>query len=114
MRILLDECVDARLAPFVAGHETRTVHDMGWQGITNGKLLAMAAGQFDVFVTVDRNLSFQQHLPNFAIAVILMHCRTNRLEDLRTLLPQLAVAMSSVVAGAVTHVGPLTTASSAT
>ena len=78
---------------------------MGWQGITNGKLLAMAAGQFDGFVAVDRNPSLQQHLPNFAIAVILIHCRTNRLEDLRALLPELATAIPTATAGAVAHVG---------
>ena len=105
MRILLDECVDARLASYVSSHETLTVHDMGWQGVTNGELLAMAAGQFDVFVTVDRNLSFQQHLPSFEIAVILKHCRSNRLEDLRALLPALAAAIPTIKAGAVTHIG---------
>ena len=40
MRVLLDECVDARLAPYIVGFQTRTVHDQGWGGITNGKLLA--------------------------------------------------------------------------
>ncbi len=72
MRVLLDECVDTRLAPHIAGFETRTVHDQGWAGITNGKLLALAEAEFDVFVNVDRNRSFQQNLPSFAIAVVLI------------------------------------------
>ena len=63
MRVLLDECVDTRLASHIQGFETRTVHDQGWAGISNGKLLALAQAEFDVFITVDRNLSFQQHLP---------------------------------------------------
>jgi hypothetical protein len=62
MRILLDECVDWRLARDVVGHDVRTARQMGWTTIKNGELLALASGQFDVFVTVDRNLSFQQNL----------------------------------------------------
>jgi predicted nuclease of predicted toxin-antitoxin system len=62
MRILLDECVDWRLARDVVGHDVRTARQMGWTTIKNSELLALASGQFDVFVTVDRNLSFQQNL----------------------------------------------------
>jgi predicted nuclease of predicted toxin-antitoxin system len=62
VRILLDECVDWRLARDVVGHDVRTARQMGWTTIKNGELLALASGQFDVFVTVDRNLSFQQNL----------------------------------------------------
>jgi hypothetical protein len=58
VRLLLDECVDRRLARDIVGHEVSTVGDLGWAGVKNGALLARAAGQFDVFVTVDRNLSF--------------------------------------------------------
>lgn len=53
MRLLLDECVDRRLARDIVGHEVSTVGDLGWAGVKNGALLARAAGQFDVFVTVD-------------------------------------------------------------
>ena len=63
MRILLDECVDWRLQREIRGHDVRTAHQLGWTAIRNGELLALAATQFDVFVTVDRNLSFQQNLP---------------------------------------------------
>jgi hypothetical protein len=72
LRVLLDECVDVRLAANLAGVDVRTVADQGWLGISNGKLLALAATKFDVFLTVDRNLPFQQHLPKFDIAVILL------------------------------------------
>lgn len=78
MKVLLDECVDTRLAAHLVAFDTRTVHDQGWSGITNGKLLALAQVDFEVFVTVDRNLAFQQHLPKFSIAVILLHARTGR------------------------------------
>ena len=55
MRILLDECVDRRLAKAIPQHDVKTVPQMGWPGIKNGELLALAAGEFEVFVTVDRN-----------------------------------------------------------
>jgi hypothetical protein len=68
VRILLDECVDRRLAREITGHEVTTVPDAGWAAAKNGDLLALAEKDFDAFVTVDRNLSFQQRLPRFAIA----------------------------------------------
>jgi predicted nuclease of predicted toxin-antitoxin system len=58
VRLLLDECVDRRLARDIPGHEVVTVVSLGWAGVRNGELLRRAAGNFDVFVTVDRNLAF--------------------------------------------------------
>jgi len=89
VKILLDECIDRRLAKEIEGHEVVTVPQAGWAGIQNGELLRLAQVQFEVFVTVDRNLSFQQHLPQFTIAVIVLQASTNRLKDLRLLVPQL-------------------------
>ena len=77
MKILLDECVDRRLARELAGHEVKTVPQMGWAGIKNGELLTLAEKEFDAFVTVDRNLSFQLNLPRYDIAIIVLRCRTN-------------------------------------
>jgi hypothetical protein len=73
-----------------------------WGGATikNGELLALAANHFDVFVTVDRNLSFQQNLASFSIAVIIIRAKSNRLADLRPLTPHLLGAIESVGAGA--------------
>lgn len=89
MKILLDECIDRRLAKDLAGHEVKTVPQMGWATIKNGELLVLAEKDFDVFVTVDRNLSFQQHLPRYNIAVMVLRTRSNRLQDLRLLVPKL-------------------------
>lgn len=89
MRILLDECVDRRVAKEIRGHEVVTVPQAGWAGVQNGDLLRRAQARFDVFVTVDRNLSFQQPVPQFSIAVIVLQAPTNRLQDLRPLVPQL-------------------------
>jgi len=89
VRILLDECVDRRLANDIAGHEVKTAPQMGWASIKNGELLALAERQFEIFVTVDRNLSFQQNLPRYKVAVVVLRARSNRLRDLRSLVPKL-------------------------
>ncbi len=89
VRIFLDECIDRRLANDIAGHEVKTALQMGWASIKNGELLALAEQQFEIFVTVDRNLSFQQHLPRYKLAVIVLRAQSNRLRDLRPLVPKL-------------------------
>ncbi|MBE9045623.1 DUF5615 family PIN-like protein [Pleurocapsales cyanobacterium LEGE 10410] len=58
MKLLLDECIDRRLAREFSGQNIKTVSQMGWSGTKNGELLALAEKEFDVFITVDRNLSF--------------------------------------------------------
>lgn len=77
----------------------KTARQMGWATIKNGELLALAAQQFDVFVTVDRNLSFQQNLAAFPIAVLVLRTRTNRLADLRPLIPALLSALPALKPG---------------
>lgn len=99
MRVLLDECVDWRLARDIVGHEVKTAHQMGWNTIKNGELLTLASTHFDVFLTVDTNLSFQQNLSSFSIAIIILRARTNRLLDLKPLVPSLLVAIESAQPG---------------
>ena len=99
MKILLDECIDRRLAKDIAGHDVKTVPQMGWATIKNGELRALAEQAFDVFVTVDRNRSFQQHLPRYNIAVIILRAPTNRLKDLRPLLPKLLESLPTAKRG---------------
>jgi len=65
--VLLDECVDRRLVRDIVGHELSTVVGLGWAGVRNGDLLIRAAGQFDAFVTVDRNLVFQQRVDDLLL-----------------------------------------------
>ena len=89
MKILLDECVDRRLARDLVGHSVSTVPRRGWAGIKNGDLLALAEKEFDAFITVDRKLSTQQDLTKFKIAVLLIRAGTNRLDDLRPLVAEL-------------------------
>jgi uncharacterized protein DUF5615 len=82
VKVLLDECVDWRLSRDILGHDVKTARQMGWTAIKNGELLTLASEQFEVFVTVDRNLSSQQDLASFSIAVIVLQAKTNRLTDL--------------------------------
>lgn len=75
MKVLLDECVPRKLKREIANHEVVTVTEQGWSGIENGELLNLAATKFDIFLTLDQNLSFQQNLENFGIGIILMVAR---------------------------------------
>jgi len=102
VKLLLDECIDRRLSKEIKGHQIVTVPQAGWAGIQNGELLKLAQTQFDVFVTVDRNLAFQQHLPEFSIAVIVLQASTNRLQDLLPLIPRLQLILPSAPKGQVT------------
>lgn len=87
MKVLLDECVDWRLLRDLTAHDAKTVRQLGWEHVKNGALLKLAAAQFDVFVTVDGNLPYQQNAGIFGIAVVVLRGRTTRLPDLRELLP---------------------------
>jgi len=105
VKVLLDECVDRRLARDLVGHVVTTVPKQGWSGIKNGELLELAEKEFDVFVTVDRKLGAQQDLRKFRIPVILIRARTNRLEHIRPLAAELLESLSAVVAGELTIIG---------
>jgi hypothetical protein len=105
VKVLLDECVDWRLARDMVGHEVRTAGQMGWAGIKNGELLALASRQFEVFVTVDRNLAAQQDLSAFSIAVVILEARSNRLADLRPLVSTLLIAVEKAKPGIVERIG---------
>jgi hypothetical protein len=105
LKVLLDECVDWRLARDIVGHDVKSARQMGWTTIKNGELLALAAEKFDVFVTVDGNLPFQQNLAYLAIAVVVLKAKTNRLAELRPLVPSLLAAIESAPAGAAQIVG---------
>jgi hypothetical protein len=103
VKVLLDECVDRRLAGDIVGHDVRTASQMGWTTIKDRELLALAMSRFDVFVTVDRNLSFQQNLAPLPITVFVLHAKTNRLSDLKPLVPGLLAAIETAPRG-VAHI----------
>ncbi len=95
MKVLLDECLDRRLAKDLIGFEVKTVPQMNWAGVKNGELMTLAEAEFDVFITVDRNLSFQQNLPKFDIAVLVIRAKSNRLADLQIFVPKILEALSN-------------------
>jgi hypothetical protein len=103
LKVLLDECVDARLALSLKALHVRTVADQGWTGISNGKLLTLASTEFEVFVTVDRNLPFQQHLPKYEIVLLL--AKSNRIDDLIVLVPNLLAVIPTAPKREITRVG---------
>lgn len=101
MRLLLDESIPRRLAEHLAGHEVDTVYDRGWSGLKNGALLRAAEPDYDVFITADQNLQYQQSLKGFELGVAVLAARTNRLEDLLPLVPRLLEVCSEVDHGEV-------------
>jgi len=104
MKVLLDECVPRKLRRELPEHEVLTVMEQGWSGIKNGKLLALAAPEFDVFLTIDQNLKYQQNLKNFDIGIILLVARNNRLKTLLPLMPDVREALGNLRAGEFIHV----------
>ena len=105
MRVLLDECVPRRLRRELPGHEVFTVTERGWSGVKNGELLTLADAEFDVFLTVDQNLKYQQNLTAFHIAIILLTARNSRLQTLLPLAPELREALDRIKAGEFVRLG---------
>ena len=99
MRLLLDECVPARLRRALGSHEVSTVVIEGWSGIKNGKLLALAAQRFDAFITVDKNLPYQQNTAALPVAVLVLDAVSNELPYLLPLMPALERELSKLTKG---------------
>jgi predicted nuclease of predicted toxin-antitoxin system len=105
MKILLDECIDRRLARDFIGYEIKTVPQMGWAGIKDRELLVLAEAEFDIIVTADRNLSFQQNLSQFDLSLIVLQAQSNRLADLKPLVPKVLEMLDIAPKGQATLVG---------
>lgn len=84
----------------------RTVQEEGWAGFENGNLLRRASGVFDVLLTVDQRMRYQQNLTQFAIGVVVIETFDTTLGNLRRLLPEIEAAIASVTAGTVVIVKP--------
>jgi len=105
MRILLDENLPRKLAGYLGGHECGTVAACGWSGENNGALLALADPLFDVLLTLDKNLPYQQNLQTKRIAVLIVRARSNRIQDLLPVIPECLAALASIQAGEVVRIG---------
>jgi predicted nuclease of predicted toxin-antitoxin system len=99
MRLLLDECVPRRLGRDFVGHTVSTVEEAGFKGLKNGQLLSAAAGNFDVLVTVDKNIPFQQNLRTLNISILILVTASNRYQDLKTLAPKALDALKQIRPG---------------
>jgi hypothetical protein len=106
VKLLLDECLDWRLRRDLPGQEVRTVQEMGWDGIKNGRLLALAEQDFQAFITGDRNLSFQQNVPRFSLAVVVLKAESIRLVHTRPLMPKLLAILPSLKPGQIVSIAP--------
>ena len=105
MRILLDESAPRRLRRELAGHDVRTVPEMGWSGKKNGELLALMATEgFEVLLTVDQNLRYQQDLQAAGIGLIVLVAPSNRLAALVPLMPSVQAALGSISPGDVVEI----------
>jgi hypothetical protein len=105
VRVLRDEQLPRQLEPLLIGHEVRTVQQQSWAGLKNGALLdAAEAADFDVLVTGDQNLQFQQNLAKRQLGVVVLCATSNALEDLLPLVPGALNAIKTVQAGQVLRV----------
>ena len=103
--MLLDECVPRKLKREIPDHEISTVTECGWSGLKNGELLSLAEVEFDVFLTMDQNLSFQQNLERFRIGIVLMVASNNRFKTLLPLMPKVIQAIDQASDGELIRVG---------
>lgn len=97
--------MDWRFGRELTGHEVSAVHQRGWTGINNGELLKLAEAEFDVFLTIDRNLPYQRTVSNHDIAIVVMLTPSSRITDLRLVVPNLLETLKTVTSETVTEVG---------
>ena len=101
MRILLDECVPWPMHRLLAGHECTTAQRCGWGGLKNGELLQRAEANFDLFITSDQNLRYQQNLAGRRIAIL--ELSTNKLHRIEAAVGLLRTAVATIQPGEFRH-----------
>jgi len=104
MRLLLDEQVPRRLKRSFPGHSVQTVGDMGWNGKSNGELLALSRDEFDAFITLDRKLEYQQNITEEDIPIIVLITKRISIEYLHPLVPKVLQALNDPKRGEVVHI----------
>jgi len=104
MKLLLDESLPRRLKKDLAKFHVKTVQDMNWSGKSNGELLSLAADNFNVLITTDQNIEYQQTLASYDIAIVVLAAKSNRYEDLKQLLPLLSKRLNNLTPGEVERI----------
>lgn len=109
MKVLIDECLPAALKEDLAalGDECQTVRRAGFGSKRNGELLTLAERNWDVLLTSDRNIKYQQNMTGRSVSILILCAKSNRMKDLVPLLPACAEALRSIRPGTVVEVGPL-------
>ncbi len=107
MKVLLDECVDRRLKSRLPNHEVYTVTNMRWNGLKNGLLMSAAIGEkFDILLTIDKNLEFQQNLKKYDIIVAVFEVKQNSIKLFEPLLPIFEEQLPTFEKGIVYRIKP--------
>lgn len=106
MRTLLDECVPRGLKRSLRKFElVLTVPEAGFAGLKNGELLRRVVGHFDLFITTDKSIQYQQNLPTFAIAFVLLRAQSNDISDIEPLVPELMARLDEIAPGKLLVIG---------
>ena len=88
MKVLLDECVPKKLKSYLQDFEIFTVPEMGWSGVKNGKLMSLCVmNHFDILLTVDKNMMYQQNLEKYSITIVVFNSLTSKFEELKLFIP---------------------------
>ena len=105
MRVLLDENLDRRLKrAFDSDYEVMTVTECGWSGKKNGDLLRVAEMEFDVLVTLDKSIEYQQNLSRIKVGIVIISAPSNRRQDVELAMPEVNKALRTIRSGEVIHV----------
>lgn len=109
MKVLIDENLPRKLAGYLTGHECRTVAECGWAGKKNGELLLLAEPHFDVLLTLDKSVAYQQDVCSRRIAILIVRARSNRIQDLLPAVPDCLAALDRIQPGELIRVGSVHT-----
>ena len=104
MRVLLDECVPRKIRSELPSHNVQTVAEMGWGGIKNGALLRRAASEFDVLLTVDQGIPYQQNIEGLSLALVIIKAPSNDIDDLRPKMSEALQVLETIQPGQVVQV----------
>jgi len=96
MRILLDESVPEKLGKLLVGHSFSTVQRQGWTSVNNGLLLSLAKDEFDVLLTADKGMEYQQNQDTLPVAILVVRAKSNRMEDLGRAVPSILAALEEL------------------
>jgi hypothetical protein len=104
MKLLLEECAPRRLKNYFVGHDVSTIEQAGFKGLKNGDLLRAAEGKFEVLITVDKNIEYQQNTAALPLAIVILAATSNRLESLLPLIPNALKVLETIKTGDVVRV----------